>query len=186
MSTMPKPYRVCLVCLGNICRSPMAEAVLRAKLRAANLDDAVVVDSAGTGDWHVGHGADARARAALASRGYPNEHVARQFAAAWFADHDLILAMDEANLRELRRLAPDQQTADRVRLLRSYDPKATGDLDVPDPYYGGTDGFDRSVPAPDPAPRTRAPAHRRRASATILDRRHLRPRLPARRESFDG
>jgi protein-tyrosine phosphatase len=136
------PYRVCLVCLGNICRSPMAEAVLRAKLRAAGLGDAVEVDSAGTGDWHVGHGADARARSALTARGYPAEHVARQFSPAWFAERDLVLAMDEANLRDLRRLAPDQETAARVRLLRSYDPKADGDLDVPDPYYGGTDGFD--------------------------------------------
>lgn len=136
------PYRVCLVCLGNICRSPMAEAVLRAKLRAAGLADDVVVDSAGTGDWHIGHGADARARAALMSRGYPAEHIARQFSARWFAERDLVLAMDSANLTELRRLAPDPETAERVRLLRSYDPKAIGDLDVPDPYYGGTDGFD--------------------------------------------
>lgn len=144
MGLMPNgsPYRVCLVCLGNICRSPMAEAVLRAKLLAAGLAGAVVVDSAGTGDWHVGHGADARARAALGARGYPTDHTARQFAARWFADRDLVLAMDGANLRELRRLAPDPETAERVRLLRSYDPKATGDLDVPDPYFGGDDGFE--------------------------------------------
>jgi protein-tyrosine phosphatase len=136
------PFRVCLVCLGNICRSPMAEAVLRANLRSAGLNGAVVVDSAGTGDWHVGHGADARARTALLARGYPAEHTARQFSARWFAERDLVLAMDTANLRELRSLAPDPEAAERVRLLRSYDPNASGDLDVPDPYYGGADGFD--------------------------------------------
>lgn len=136
------PYRICLVCLGNICRSPMAAAVLRAKLREAGLEAAVEVDSAGTGDWHVGHGADRRARATLKARGYPDQHTARQFAHDWFADRDLVLAMDTANLRDLRRLAADPATADRIRLLRSYDPDAGGDLDVPDPYYGGRDGFE--------------------------------------------
>jgi protein-tyrosine phosphatase len=126
----------------------MAEAVLRAQLRAAGLDRQVEVDSAGTGDWHVGHGADRRARAALRSRGYPDTHSARQFAREWFAERDLVLAMDAANLRDLRRLAPDAETAGRVRLLRSYDPTVEGrtvaadDLDVPDPYYGGKEGFD--------------------------------------------
>ena len=136
------PYRVCLVCLGNICRSPMAAAVLREQLRAAGLDGAVEVDSAGTGDWHVGNGADRRARAALRNRGYPDNHTARQFAHGWFAERDLVLAMDSANLRDLRGLAPDAGTADRVRLLLSYDPQAGPDLDVPDPYYGGRDGFE--------------------------------------------
>jgi protein-tyrosine phosphatase len=120
----------------------MAAAVLREKLREAGLAGDVEVDSAGTGDWHIGHGADRRARAALKARGYPQEHTARQFVHGWFAERDLVLAMDAANLRDLRRLAPDADTADRVRLLRSYDPDARGDLDVPDPYYGGRDGFE--------------------------------------------
>jgi protein-tyrosine phosphatase len=142
------PYRICLVCLGNICRSPMAEAVLRAKLDEAGLGDDVRVDSAGLGGWHVGGDADRRALAALTRRGYPLTHAARQFDAAWFAERDLILALDRSNLSALRRLAPDAATAARVRLLRSYDPAAADDpnnlddLDVPDPYYGGPDGFE--------------------------------------------
>jgi protein-tyrosine phosphatase len=138
-------YRICLVCLGNICRSPMAEAVLRAKLKEAGLGDAVRVDSAGLGGWHVGDDADRRALAALAQRGYQLRHAARQFDAAWFAERDLILALDRSNLSALRRLAPDAATADRIRLLRSYDPEAGDDLDVPDPYHGGADGFEHAL-----------------------------------------
>jgi protein-tyrosine phosphatase len=130
--------------MGNICRSPIAEAVLRAEFARAGLGDRVDVDSAGTGGWHVGEDADPRAQAVLRRRGYPLNHAARQFDPAWFASRDLILALDESNLRALRRLAPDRDAARRLNLLRSYDPKADdGDLDVPDPYYGGHDGFER-------------------------------------------
>src|SRR5262245_27723077 len=91
-------YRVCLVCLGNICRSPMAETVLRAELAAAGLDGAVVVDSAGTGDWHVGDAMDPGARAALARRGHDGSaHRARQFQPSWLRERDLILTMDARN-----------------------------------------------------------------------------------------
>ena len=104
------PYRVCLVCLGNICRSPMAETVLRAEVAAAGLDGAVVVDSAGTGDWHVGDPMDPDARKALARRGHdgpgPKTHRARQFEPSWLSRYDLILAMDSRNLADLRRMAP--------------------------------------------------------------------------------
>ena len=111
------PYRVCLVCLGNICRSPMAETVLRAELAAAGLDGAVVVDSAGTGDWHVGDAMDPGARAALASRGFDGSaHRARQFQPSWLARRDLILAMDARNLADLRRMARDPGD-DRIRLF---------------------------------------------------------------------
>jgi protein-tyrosine phosphatase len=139
------PYRICLVCMGNICRSPMAEAVLRALLDRAGLADAVVVDSAGLGDWHVGDDADHRARTALRLRGYPLSHAARQFDRAWFAERDLVLALDRNNLHSLRRLAPDAASADRIGLLRSYDPEAGDDLDVPDPYYGGAEGFEHAL-----------------------------------------
>jgi protein-tyrosine phosphatase len=138
-------YRICFVCLGNICRSPMAEAVLRAKVEQAGLGEEVIVDSAGLGDWHVGDNADHRALAALTQRGYLLEHAARQFDAAWFAERDLVLALDRGNLRGLRRLAPDPATAERIRLLRSYDPEAGDDLDVPDPYYGGPEGFEHAL-----------------------------------------
>jgi protein-tyrosine phosphatase len=138
-------YRVCLVCLGNICRSPMAEVVLRSELDRAGLADRVEVDSAGTGDWHVGARMDSRARAELALRGYDGSgHRARQFGPSWFGRYDLVAAMDAANLRDLRAMAPDHEAADRIRLFRSFDPGLAGrpgpgdaDPEVPDPY-GGT------------------------------------------------
>ena len=135
-------YRVGLVCLGNICRSPMAEVVLRAELERAGLSGRVEVDSAGTGDWHVGEPMDPRASAELSRRGYDGaRHRARQFEPSWFDRYDLVVAMDESNLTQLRRMAPDAQAADRIVLLRRFDPALASrpsarDLDVPDPYYG--------------------------------------------------
>jgi Protein-tyrosine-phosphatase len=136
-----RTFRVCLVCLGNICRSPMAEVVLREVLDRRGLSDVVTVDSAGTGGWHVGEPMDERAAAALAAAGYDgSRHRARQFDRRWFAERDLVLAMDRQNLSALRRLAPEG--AD-VRLFRSFDPDAPQDAEVPDPYYGGPEGFAR-------------------------------------------
>ncbi len=139
------PYRVCLVCLGNICRSPMAETVLRAELAAAGLDGAVVVDSAGTGDWHVGDAMDPGARAALASRGLDGSaHRARQFQPSWLARRDLILAMDTRNLADLRRMArdPSGQGEDRIRLFGQVGGLTeVGGGDIPDPWGGGADEF---------------------------------------------
>ncbi|MFC7895547.1 low molecular weight protein-tyrosine-phosphatase [Streptomyces sp. NPDC057381] len=135
-------YRVCFVCTGNICRSPMAEAVFHARVADAGLDGLVEADSAGTGGWHEGEGADPRTVDVLAENGYTLDHTARQFQPSWFGHLDLVIALDAGHLRALRRLAPTEQDADKVRLLRSYDPAADrGDLDVPDPYYGGVDGF---------------------------------------------
>lgn len=137
-------YRICLVCLGNICRSPMAAAVLQHRLDQAGLADHVTIGSAGTGGWHVDEPADPRALSALRERGYDGSaHRARQFTAEWFDDYDLVLAMDSDNLADLRRLAPDDTALNKIGMLRSYDPSlsATGELDVPDPYYGGADGF---------------------------------------------
>src|SRR6516162_7259180 len=108
------PYRVCLVCLGNICRSPMAETVLRASLAEAGLAEVVTLDSAGTGDWHLGEPMYPQARRALARRGYDGSaHHAAQFQASWVADRDLVLAMDAGNLATLRRMAG---LADRERI----------------------------------------------------------------------
>jgi protein-tyrosine phosphatase len=126
----------------------MAEVVLRSELDRAGLAGRVEVDSAGTGDWHIGSPMDSRARAELALRGYDGSgHRARQFGPSWFGRYDLVAAMDSANLRDLRAMAPDRQTADRIRLFRSFDPALAGrpgesgdtdaDQDVPDPY-GGT------------------------------------------------
>ncbi|MEV5831033.1 low molecular weight protein-tyrosine-phosphatase [Spirillospora sp. NPDC052242] len=134
------PYRVTFVCTGNICRSPMAESVLRHHVEEAGLD--VEVDSSGTGNWHVGDAADDRTIAALRRAGYRSAHTARQFEALWFARYDLILALDDGHLRALRSMAPDEASRAKVRLLREFDPAAGGDLDVPDPYYGGRADFD--------------------------------------------
>ncbi|MFI9767656.1 low molecular weight protein-tyrosine-phosphatase [Streptomyces sp. NPDC052415] len=138
-------YRVCFVCTGNICRSPMAESVFRARVAEAGLDGLIEVDSAGTGGWHEGDPADPRTAAVLEEHGYDSAHTARQFRASWFARLDLVVALDESHLRALRRLAPTERDAAKVRLLRSYDPTAHDDLDVPDPYYGGTEGFEECL-----------------------------------------
>ncbi|MEU7111757.1 low molecular weight protein-tyrosine-phosphatase [Streptomyces sp. NPDC046182] len=137
-------YRVCFVCTGNICRSPMAESVFRARVEEAGLAGAVEVDSAGTGGWHEGDAADPRTAAVLEEHGYASGHTARQFRASWFPALDLVIALDEGHLRALRALAPTPEDAAKVRLLRSYDP-AADDLDVPDPYYGGRDGFEECL-----------------------------------------
>lgn len=138
-------YRVCFVCTGNICRSPMAEFVFRARIQEAGLDGLVEVDSAGTGGWHEGDGADPRTVTVLVDNGYDSEHTARQFQVSWFSRLDLVIALDAGHLKALRRLAPSEEDAQKVRLLRSYDPAAHADLDVPDPYYGGMDGFEECL-----------------------------------------
>ena len=117
---------------------------MRHLLREHGLEDAVEIDSAGTGDWHVGQPPDARAMGAARERGIEVDGSARQVTAADFEAFDLILAMDRSNRDELRALAPTEQARERVRLLREYDPQAvaTGDLEVPDPYYGGQDHFE--------------------------------------------
>jgi protein-tyrosine phosphatase len=131
------------VCLGNICRSPTAEGVMRSLVREAGLQERIEMDSAGTGDWHVGDPPDARATEAARRRGIALGGAARQVCARDFAEFDLILAMDQSNRRNLERLAPDERAQTKVRLLREFDPDAGADLDVPDPYYDGPDGFDR-------------------------------------------
>jgi len=135
--------RLLFVCLGNICRSPTAEGVMRHLLEAEGLSSAVEVDSAGTGDWHVGASPDPRSAEAARARGVVLAGAARQVTVADFSHYDLLLAMDAENLAVLRRLAPDGQARARARRLREFDPRAVaaGELDVPDPYFGGEDGF---------------------------------------------
>jgi protein-tyrosine phosphatase len=136
------PYRIAVVCLGNICRSPMAAVVLEAKIAASSLSGRVEVRSSGTGDWHVGDRMDGRAAATLTDAGYDaDRHRAQQFDHTWFGDHDLVLAMDRSNRRNVTALARGGN-GDRVRLFRQFDPEAGDDLEVPDPWYGGQDGFD--------------------------------------------
>lgn len=138
-------FRLAVVCAGNICRSPIAEVVLNQRLADAGLDTSVVVDSAGTGGWHVGEPADSRAVRVLARNGYDgSRHRARRFALSWFASHDLILALDSINANDLRRIAP-AGALDRIRLLREFAPDHrpdSGGLDVPDPYTGTEADFE--------------------------------------------
>jgi protein-tyrosine phosphatase len=134
-------YRICFVCLGNICRSPIAEVVMRSLLVERGLSDRVELSSAGTGDWHIGECADERALAVLARHGYDgSRHRAKEFTREAFDRCDLVIAMDSANLSALRLIAPDDDLA-KVRLLREFDVNST-ESDVPDPYYGGAEGFD--------------------------------------------
>jgi protein-tyrosine phosphatase len=137
--------RLLFVCLGNICRSPTAEGTMRTLVREAGLERQIELDSAGTGAWHAGSAPDERATAAAARRGIALEGSARRVRAGDFDDFDLILAMDLSNVDELRRMAPGEDARAKVRLLREFDPASaeTGDLDVPDPYYGDGDGFER-------------------------------------------
>jgi protein-tyrosine phosphatase len=136
--------RLLFVCLGNICRSPTAEGVMRSLIGREGLEDEIETDSAGTGAWHVGSAPDARATAAAGSRGVTLGGAARQVVPGDFEQFDLILAMDGANLRDLQLMAHGEEQEAKVRLLRAFDPAAAelGDLDVPDPYYGAPGGFD--------------------------------------------
>jgi protein-tyrosine phosphatase len=136
--------RLLFVCLGNICRSPTAEGVMRALIEREGLADAIKLESAGTGAWHLGSPPDERAAAAAAGRGVALSGTARQVRPEDFFDFDLLLAMDAHNLSELEQLAPGAAERAKVRLLREFDPgsDAREGLDVPDPYYGGASGFD--------------------------------------------
>jgi len=138
--------RVLFVCLGNICRSPTALAVMRGLVADAGMQDAVQLDSAGTGSWHVGSPPDDRAVLAAARRGIRMSGVGRQVTAEDLATFDYVIAMDAANRRELRRIAREAGLHDHnVFLLREFDPESVraGRLDVPDPYSGGPEGFER-------------------------------------------
>ncbi len=135
-----KKMKVLMVCLGNICRSPMAQAVLESMLGS---NSAVTVDSAGCGDYHLGDPPDARARACTAARGYNLERQrARLIQPADFSDFDLILAMDRANLQWLQKHCPKGATA-QIKLLMDY-PRAPVD-EVADPYFGAADGFEAAL-----------------------------------------
>ncbi len=135
--------RVCFVCLGNICRSPTAEASMRRLIDDAGLAAHVEIDSAGTGAWHVGEAPDSRARAAGKRRGLQVVGRARKVVIEDFERFDYMIAMDLSNRSDLERLAPNDEFARKIALLRSFDSSSPADAEVPDPYYGGGDGFER-------------------------------------------
>ena len=141
--------RVIMVCLGNICRSPMAEAIVRHHLNAAGLGDRIAVDSAGTSGWHAGGPADARALTMLRRHGYDLSHQSRQFLPEWLDERDVVLTMDHSNYQTVLAMAQPYQR-ERVRMLRSFDPALAhldpdgvdaADLEVPDPFYGTLDDY---------------------------------------------
>lgn len=135
-------FSISFVCLGNICRSPMAHVVMNEKLAATDLAPKVRIASSGTGNWHVGEPIDPRAGNVLIENGYnPSAHRASNFTIDWFAEHDLILAMDSSNFADIVELAPSVAEQNKVRMFREFDPLAITELDVPDPWFGGVQGF---------------------------------------------
>jgi protein-tyrosine phosphatase len=136
------PYRVLFVCSGNICRSPLAEAVFRRLAQDAGLGSRFEIDSAGTHDFHEGDRADPRARRVGERHGVAVTSIARPVEDADFERFDLVLAMDRGHLRELRARCPPP-LRDRIRLMRDFDGEGDGARDVPDPYYRGEDAFER-------------------------------------------
>lgn len=136
-------FRICFVCTGNICRSPMAEVVFRALVKGAGFADKVTVISAGTGDWHVGEHADGRTVAALAARGYDgSRHRAKQFDTEWFENLDLVVVFDRSQERIIRAWANTEADRSKVRMLLSFDSEQSTQVDVPDPYYSDAAMFD--------------------------------------------
>lgn len=137
-------FRICFVCTGNICRSPMAEVVFRSLVKGAGVEHSVSVVSAGTGDWHVGEPSDDRTLQALQSRGYNGSgHRARQFDPAWFKELDLIVVFDRSHDRALRAWATDDADRAKVQLLLAFDGSQPPGAEVPDPYYSDAAAFDR-------------------------------------------
>lgn len=140
----PGVFRVCFVCTGNICRSPMAETILLDMARSAGLDHSIGIMSAGTGDWHVGEPADHRTLQALANHGYDGSfHRAKQFDPDWFEDLDLVVTFDRTQERVLRAWARSEEDAAKIQPLLGFDSEQSGVLDVPDPYYSDAAQFDR-------------------------------------------
>ncbi|HXH34131.1 MAG TPA: low molecular weight protein-tyrosine-phosphatase [Plantibacter sp.] len=137
------PFRVCFVCAGNICRSPMAASVFTDLVAGAGLEQFVDVSSAGTGDWHVGEHADQRTITALHQQGHDaSAHRAKQFDPDRFRSYDLVVALDRSHDRILRAWADNDADHSKVHLLLSFDNSQTGTLDVPDPYYSDAQMFD--------------------------------------------
>ena len=144
-STPPQPTKILFVCLGNICRSPAAHAVMQYMTEQTGLTDLIRIDSAGMGDWHVGQLPDHRMRRHGQLRGYAIDHRARQFCMADFDRFDRIVVMDDANYRAVAALAPSGEALSHVERMSAYLPEGCGYTSVPDPYYGGNADFELAL-----------------------------------------
>lgn len=138
---MEEKIGVLFVCLGNICRSPLAEGVFRSIVSAEGMEHRFEIDSAGTSDYHIGSSPDARTIEEAQQRGLVLEHAARQITVEDLERFDYVIAMDASNLGNVERLARKQRGRAEVHLLRSFDAESGDDLEVPDPYFGGPEGF---------------------------------------------
>jgi protein-tyrosine phosphatase len=138
------PYKLLFVCLGNICRSPAAENIMNHLIEQGNLGSSIICDSAGTAGYHIGSSPDSRMAAAAMSRGIALQGRSRQFNKADFEEFDLILAMDKANYRDILSLDPTGKYRDKVRLMCEFCTRHTA-KEVPDPYYGGPEGFNHVI-----------------------------------------
>jgi protein-tyrosine phosphatase len=136
------PYRICFVCLGNICRSPTAEGIFQHLVNERGLQSYFYIDSAGTSAYHIGEPANSKSQFVANQEGVKLHSRARRFEAGDLADFDLILAMDHENLKNLKRLDSNGIHTDKIKLMRDFDPRPV-DGAVPDPYYGGMDGFQK-------------------------------------------
>jgi len=136
-----KEYKVLFVCLGNICRSPAAEGIFRAMVRAERLDDKISIDSAGTAGYHTGDLPDSRMRRHASRRGYTLDSMARKFSSDDFDKFDIILVMDDNNYRDVMHMAPDVEAEKKVHRMVEFSRKYSHDH-IPDPYYSGADGFE--------------------------------------------
>ena len=139
---MSKIIRICFVCLGNIVRSPLGENMFRQLSQKTNVSHRYQVDSAGTGSWHVGESPDRRMRQVAARNGLKYDGRARQFRTSDFDQFDIIIAMDTDNRANLMRLAHTSEQQGKIHLMRDFDPQGGRNASVPDPYYGGMDGFE--------------------------------------------
>ncbi|MEX1011046.1 MAG: low molecular weight protein-tyrosine-phosphatase [Balneolaceae bacterium] len=138
--TKKNPYKICFVCLGNICRSPTGEGIFQHLVRQEGLSTFFYIDSAGTAAYHVGEPANSKSRATAEENGIELHSKARRFEAADLREFDLVVAMDQSNLRDIKDLDSGGTFRDKIRLMRDFDPQSES-RDVPDPYYGGIDGF---------------------------------------------
>ena len=141
---MKEPKHILFVCLGNVVRSPLAENLFRYIAKQDGLDSQYIVDSAGTSAYHVGEPPDSRMRRTAAGYGLDYDGSARRFQINDFDRFDLILAMDLQNRQDLMAMARDPEDQRKIRLMREFDPDSSPEAEVPDPYYGGLDGFEKT------------------------------------------